>query len=87
MEIIYADKAKADIEFWKKSGNVAVQRKIIKLISSIEEDPYLGIGKPEQLKHNLSGFWSRRINKEHRLVYKVNEEENRIEILTLKGHY
>ncbi|PWH86234.1 Txe/YoeB family addiction module toxin [Brumimicrobium oceani] len=48
---------------------------------------YTGTGKPEQLKHELSGYWSRRINKEHRIVYEVFEEENKVVVLSLKGHY
>lgn len=53
----------------------------------IEENPFTGIGKPEALKYDLSGFWSRRINREHRIVYKVYEEKKGIEIHSLKGHY
>lgn len=63
--------------------------KITALIEDIQLHPFTGIGKPEPLKHQLSGKWSRRINKEHRLIYKVTEE-NTIEILnilSLKGHY
>jgi len=61
MEIIYSDEAQRDIAYWRKSGNVIVQKKIMQLLSAIEENPFLGIGKPEPLKHNLSGLWSRRI--------------------------
>lgn len=89
MEIIYSEKAQADVEFWKKSGNKSVMNKISKLIIDIQLHPFEGIGKPEPLKHNLSGKWSRRINKEHRLIYQITEE-NTIEILnilSLKGHY
>ncbi|MCF2443894.1 Txe/YoeB family addiction module toxin [Dyadobacter sp. CY345] len=59
--------------------------KIKKLIDSILESPYEGIGKPEQLKYELSGYWSRRINEEHRIVYKV--ENNTIYFISFKGHY
>jgi toxin YoeB len=78
---------KADIDFddLKKSGNTQAIKKIKELLKSIDEDPYKGIGQPEPLKHNLSGTWSRRINKEHRLVYEV--EENIVYVLSLKGHY
>ncbi len=89
MEVIYSDKAQKDREFWKKSGNKAVMNKITALIEDIQLHPYEGIGKPEPLKHQLSGKWSRRINHEHRIIYKVTEE-NTIEILdilSLKGHY
>ena len=56
-------------------------------VSGNQENPFEGIGKPEQLKHNLSGVWSRRINQEHRLVYEIDEEANLILIHSLKGHY
>ncbi|WP_317045993.1 Txe/YoeB family addiction module toxin [Flavobacterium laiguense] len=56
-------------------------------MASIQETPYEGIGKPEPLKHNLSGLWSRRINLEHRLVYEILEEDSVILIHSLKGHY
>lgn len=87
MEIIYSLKALEDIAFWKKNGNKAVQKKIAALIVDITAHPYTGIGKPEALKHELSGSWSRRITKIDRLVYSVNIENNSIEIETLKGHY
>lgn len=89
MEVIYSEKAQKDREFWKKSGNKAIMNKISVLIADIQLHPFEGIGKPEALKHELSGKWSRRINQEHRIIYKV-ANENTIEILdslSLKGHY
>ncbi|MDV6212966.1 Txe/YoeB family addiction module toxin [Mucilaginibacter sp. L3T2-6] len=68
MEIVYSSRALSDLDFWKKSGNKKVQKKIYDLIADIIEHPFEGIGKPEPLKHALSGKWSRRINSEHRLV-------------------
>jgi toxin YoeB len=85
VEIIYTDRAVGDISFWKKSGNKSVQNKITKLLKSIEQTPFEGIGKPEPLKYELTGFWSRRINKEHRLIYKVTPK--RITVYSIKGHY
>lgn len=79
MEVIYSQKAQKDREFWKKSGNKAVMNKITALIEDIQLHPFEGIGKPEPLKHQLSGKWSRRINQEHRIIYKVTNE-NTIEI-------
>ncbi len=81
----FTDKAKEDIEFFKKSGNKAVLKKIFTLLNEIIESPFVGTGKPEPLKYNLTGYWSRRINREHRLVYEVTEEI--IIILSAKGHY
>jgi len=85
MEIEYTLQAKEDLDSWKKSHNVAVLKKIRKLIEVIMQSPYEGIGKPEALKHNLSGCWSRRINKEHRIVYEIVDDK--IIIHSLKGHY
>ena len=62
-----------------------MQKKISSLIRAIEENPLEGIGKPEALKHELSGFYSRRINQEHRIIYKITDTAIRIE--TIKGHY
>jgi len=59
--------------------------KIFELIENIQQTPFSGIGKPEALKGNLSGFWSRRINQEHRLVYKITDEH--INIYSCFGHY
>ena len=86
MEIIYSDEAKKDIEYWKKSGNKTIQKKIQQLINAIDESPFDGIGKPEPLKHNLSGLWSRRINQEHRIVYQLINN-NVIKVFSLRGHY
>lgn len=59
--------------------------KIIKLIQEVQRNPFQGIGKPEKLKHDLSGCWSRRIDKEHRLIYEVLEDK--IRILACRFHY
>jgi len=85
MEIRYTSEAEADILYWKRSGNIAIQRKITKLLEAILVSPTMGIGEPEQLKHQLSGCWSRRINDEHRIVYKIFDD--RIDIISLRFHY
>lgn len=85
MEISFTNRALADLDFWKKAGNKSVQNKIEQLIQSIIISPYNGQGKPEPLKFDLSGKWSRRINGEHRLVYELRNDK--IIILSLKGHY
>jgi toxin YoeB len=85
MEIEFSDTAKEDMKFWKESGNRAIQKKIITLLQSISQDPFRGIGKPEPLKHNYSGYWSRRINKEHRIVYTVEGET--VFVISLRHHY
>ncbi len=85
MEIIYSSKAQDDISFWKQSGDVKAMSRITSLIQSISSTPYSGIGKPEALKYSLTGCWSRRITKEHRIVYRVNHET--IEIISMRFHY
>lgn len=67
------------------NSNIKSFKKIIKLIKDINKHPFEGIGKPEPLKHNLSGYWSRRINKKDRLVYEI--EKNSIIIISCKSHY
>jgi toxin YoeB len=87
MEIKLLEDADEDLLFWIKTGNKSIQKKINQLLNSIEKTPYSGIGKPEVLKHHLSGLWSRRINSEHRLVYEIDENQNLIIVHSLKGHY
>lgn len=67
-------KAQKDIEQLKKTGNKVVLSKLLLLLTEIAMNPFSGTGKPEALKHGLSGLWSRRINREHRVVYEVLEE-------------
>jgi len=69
----------------KKTGNSVVLKRIALLLKAIEVDPFSGIGKPEKLKHNLSGKWSRHIDKEHRLIYEIKDDS--ILIHSLQGHY
>ena len=83
MELIFSPKSLKDADFWKR--NAQVQERITNLLDAIMKAPFEGIGKPEPLKHNLSGCWSRRINQEHRLVYEIIGNE--IHILSMKGHY
>ena len=85
MEIVITDNAKKDFQKWQLSGNKQAMLKIDKLLISISQTPYSGIGKPEALKHQLSGLWSREITQKDRMVYKV--ETNRVVILSALGHY
>ena len=73
-----------DLALWiEQDRNKALR--VINLINDVQRDPFKGIGKPEPLKHELAGCWSRRIDREHRLVYQVSE--NRIRILACRYHY
>jgi toxin YoeB len=85
MEIILSDKAEEHIVYWKVKNNIAVQKRILQLKNAIMADPFKGIGKPEPLKYELAGKWSRRIDDENRFVYSV--ENNTLYIYSLKGHY
>lgn len=85
MEIeLFAD-AIDDLRYWKKSGNLAVQKRIQQLFSSMLESPFKGIGKPEQLKFGLSGKWSRRLTEKDRIIYEVAGDK--INVYSLRGHY
>lgn len=85
MEIEYSDKAEDDARKWIKSGNKKVQDKITRIIENILQTPFEGIGKPEPLKHDLAGKWSRRITGVDRLIYEI--KETTLYIYSLKGHY
>ena len=85
MEVVFLPQADNDLSFWVKTGNKPILKKITKLTQAILENPYIGIGKPEALKFNLTGKWSRRITDEHRYVYQI--EDNILKVYSLKGHY
>lgn len=83
-EIVWTKEAAKDLNDWKKE-DLAVARKIKKLIESIQSDPFKGIGKPEPLRYSLAGCWSRRITREHRLVYQITDKT--ICIISCRFHY
>ena len=85
--VIVAENAIEDIRKHIKSGNKSVVKKIETILIELEEHPYSGTGHPEQLKHQFTGKWSRRINKKDRLIYTVNEEIVFVEVLSAIGHY
>ena len=85
MEIIISDIAEEHIAYWNETNNVAVQKRITALKNAIIVSPYTGIGKPEPLKYELAGKWSRRIDRKNRFVYSV--ENDILYIFSLKGHY
>jgi toxin YoeB len=82
--VVFAPSAIQQLQQFK-SGNQKLVFKIFELIENIQQTPFTGIGKPEALKGNLFGFWSRRINHEHRLVYQVSNEH--IYIYSCLSHY
>lgn len=87
LEIVYTERALKERDFWKKSGDKKIQKRISLLLEAIILDPEKGIGKPEMLRENLSGFWSRRITQIHRLVYSVDLEAQKIVIISMRFHY
>ena len=84
MEVVFMPTALSDLEHWKKSGNVIILKRIRQLIEAIQLMPFEGIGKPEKLKYNWSGWWSRRINDEHRIVYKFEQDKILKEVNSIK---
>jgi toxin YoeB len=84
VKLIFAGKAWEDYLYWQRTDKKILNR-INTLIKDIKRSPFDGIGKPEPLKHALAGYWSRRINDEHRIVYKVTD--NSILLAQLRYHY
>jgi toxin YoeB len=82
--LVFMPKAWQDLGWWMKNDIKSV-KKIYSLLESSCKTPFDGIGQPEALKANYSGYWSRRINLEHRIIYKVEEEQ--IVVFSLYGHY
>ena len=84
MKLVFSEQAWEDCLYWQRTDKKAVKR-VNALIKDITRDPFEGIGKPEPLRHALSGYWSRRINEADRLVYKIDGDS--ILIAQLRYHY
>ena len=84
MNKIWFDKAWDDYIFWQTQDRSTLKR-VNEIIKNAERDPFHGLGKPEPLKGELSGFWSRRIDDKNRRVYRVSQDT--LEILSCRGHY
>ena len=84
MRVVWAPGAWQDYRYWSRT-DVRVRGKINTLIEDIQRHPFTGLGKPEPLKRNFSGFWSRRISREHRLVYRI--EPDVLQIAQCRFHY
>ena len=87
MEIKILPKADEDLQYWKQTGNKRVMKRITKLLEDIKAHPFTGIGKPEPLKGNHQGLWSRRITDEHRLVYSISNGMIYVYVLSMRFHY
>ena len=84
MKLVFAQEAWDDYLYWQTHDKRMLER-INKLLTEVQRDPFAGVGKPEPLKHALAGFWSRRINDEHRMVYKI--EGGALLLAQLRFHY
>ena len=84
----FKEEAKNDILKIRKSGDKSTIKKLEKIIFELSNNPTIWVGNPEQLKHNLSGYWSRRINKKDGLIYEIIEEPDRlVVVVSALGHY
>ena len=83
-EAIFHPEFRQDVRYWVETDR-SVALRILQLVEAILGDPFIGIGKPEPLKHQLAGAWSRRITGEHRLVYRVSQ--TRVDFLQARYHY
>ena len=84
MKLVFSEQAWDDYLYWQKTDKKLLGR-INTIIKDISRSPFVGIGKPEPLKNALSGYWSRRINDEHRIVYKISDDS--MLIAQLRFHY
>lgn len=79
--------AEEHLEYWRQCGKLSVLRKIAGMFDELEEHPMTGTGKPERLKGELQGFWSRRITKADRMIYSIDGDEVLVSVVSMKGHY
>lgn len=86
-ELEFTKEALNDIQRHKKSGNKPLLKKLEKLLQELKQHPFTGTGQVEMLKHYQEETWSRRINDEHRLVYRIKEDVVVVLILSAYGHY
>lgn len=86
-ELKIEKQAQKDLALHYKSGSKAVIKKIEKILLELSEHPFLGEGQPEALKFELSGFWSRRLNKKDRIIYKVDGTNVIVYVVSAMGHY
>jgi toxin YoeB len=86
-QVIIKATAEKDLSKHKKSGDLASIKKILKILNELKDHPYSGSGNPEPLKFELSGYWSRRINKKDRLIYEVQDEIVTVFVVSALGHY
>ena len=86
-KIVILPQADKDIRHYQKAGNKSAIKKIQNIIKELRQNPTSGTGQPEQLKFELTGYWSRRIDKKNRIVYRIEEEDVIVVIISALGHY
>jgi len=86
-DLLFSKIALDDIQSHRKSGDRAILMKIEQLLNELINHPSTGTGQPEKLKHELSGKFSRRINRKHRLIYEIDEVAKTVYVLSAKAHY
>ena len=85
--VAFDDTVKEHLIFHKKVGNQATIKRLERILKELHEHPFIGIGKPEALKGDLSGYWSRHVNKKDVMIYEVFEETMTVYISSALGHY
>lgn len=86
-QLFLTPKAEEHLLTWQKSGQKKTLQKIVTLFEELKEHPTTGTGQVEQLKGNLSGYWSRRIDKGSRMVYSIDDDIVTVTVVSMKGHY
>lgn len=86
-KLILTPEAKRHLDEWRESGQKKTIAKITQLFIELQQHPTTGTGQVEQLKGNLSGLWSRRIDKGSRMIYSIEDERVLVNVISLKGHY
>ena len=86
-KIAISESAKKHLVEWKRSGKVSAIKKIERIFKELSENPFKGVGSPEQLKFNFANCWSRRINKKDRIIYQVDEDMVTVFVISARGHY
>ncbi|MDE6702515.1 MAG: Txe/YoeB family addiction module toxin [Muribaculaceae bacterium] len=86
-DLILSPRAKKHLEEWQKSGQKKTLNKIFELFTELRQHPTTGTGQVEQLKGDLAGYWSRRIDKGSRMIYRIDDDVIVVTVISLKGHY
>ncbi len=86
-KLILMPEAEKHLKEWRRSGQKKTLKKIADLFEELQKHPTTGTGKVEQLKGDLSGYWSRRIDKESRMIYAIEEDKVIVAVVSLRGHY